>query len=175
VDTVLEEFDSLLVEVFDAFPRLEAVLGSLRVSHPDKSQVLDKVLAGQASPMFLHFLKVVSRHGRLDCLRAIHAQARLLRDRSSGRVRVQLATAAPIDAAQLAAITAELRQRLGAEPVIEQVTQPELIGGAVVRVGDVVYDGSVANGFKIVREKMIQRSVHEIQSRRDRFRDSTGD
>ena len=40
--------------------------------------MLDRVLGGQASPLLLNFLKVVSRHGRLDCLRAIHRQAHAL-------------------------------------------------------------------------------------------------
>ena len=34
---------------------------------------------------------------------------------------------------------------LDGEPVIEQEIDPELIGGAVLRVGDIIYDGSVAN------------------------------
>ena len=51
---------------------------------------------------------------------------------------------------------------------------PDLIGGIVLRVGDTVYDGSVATQLEQLREQMIDRSVHEIQSRRDRFRHSDG-
>ena len=51
---------------------------------------------------------------------------------------------------------------------------PALIGGAVLRVGDVVYDGSIANQLQIIRQEMIDRSVDEIQSRRDRFRNPAG-
>ena len=46
---------------------------------------------------------------------------------------------------------------------------------APVRVGDTVYDGSIAKQLENVRRQMIDRSAHEIQSRRDRFRDPTGD
>ena len=51
---------------------------------------------------------------------------------------------------------------------------PSLIGGVVLRVGDTVYDGSVARQLEQVREQMIDRSVHEIQSRRNRFGHSAG-
>ena len=57
-----------------------------------------------------------------------------------------------------------------ARPYWRAVIDPELIGGVVVRVGDTVYDGSVATNLKQLRQQMINRSVHEIQSRRDRFR-----
>ena len=52
--------------------------------------ILDRVFGGRARPLLLNFLKVVSRHGRLDCLRAIHRQAHELYDQLRGRVRVRL-------------------------------------------------------------------------------------
>ena len=51
---------------------------------------------------------------------------------------------------------------------------PAVIGGAVLRIDDTVYDGSVANQLQSIRQQMIDRSVHEIQSRRDRFRYPAG-
>ena len=64
---------------------------------------------------------------------------------------------------------------LGGEPIIQWVTDPDLIGGAVLRVGDTVYDGSVAGQLEQLRQQILERSVHEIQSRRDRFSNSTRD
>ena len=67
-----------------------------------------------------------------------------------------------------------LRRILGGEPQVHPTVDPSLIGGVVLRVGDTVYDGSVARQLDQVREQMINRSGHEIQSRRDRFRHSGG-
>ena len=80
-DAVLAEFDELLQGIFGRFPRLEAVLTSALVSDDDKVGIIDRVLAGRASPLVINFLKVVAGHGRLDLLRAIHRQAGLLRDK----------------------------------------------------------------------------------------------
>jgi F-type H+-transporting ATPase subunit delta len=167
--TALDDLDSLVGEVFEQFPRLETVLGSALVAHEDKLGILDRVLRGRVAPVLLDFLKVVSRHGRLDCLRAIRRQAHVLYDVMQGRVRVRLVTANPVDASLAAQINDQLRALLGGEPVLEQVVDPEVIGGAVLRIGDTVYDGSIANQLKTIRQQMIDRSVHEIQSRRDRF------
>jgi len=150
------------------------VLSSGLVSHEEKVGVLDRVLGAAASPLLLHSLKVISRHGRLDCLRAIHRRLRELYDRVRGRVPVLLSTAAPVDDALAARIAASLQKLLGGEPVLTRTIDPGLIGGAVVRVGDTVYDGSIAAQLQRVREHMIDRSVHEIQSRRDRFRYPAG-
>ena len=173
-ETVLDEFDELVIGALRQFPKLETVLASALVSHDEKSDLLDRVFGGRASPLLVNFLKIVSRHGRLDCLHAIHQQARLQYDELRGRVHVELATAAPVDAALANQLAISLGAAFGGEAIMHQTVDPDLIGGVVVRVGDTVYDGSIANQLKILRQQMIDRSVHEIQSRRDRFRDPAG-
>ena len=172
--TVIDDFDAVVGELLDRFPKLESVLASLLVSSNEKSQVIDKVLQGRASPMLVTFLKVVARHGRLDCLRAIHRQTCVLYDKLRNRIPVQLRTAAPLSAVEVEHIAQALRAKLGGEPVFRQETDPDLIGGAVLRIGDTVYDGSIANQLQTLRQQIIDRSTREIQSRRDRFRYPAG-
>ena len=157
--TVVEEFDALIDGVLNRFPKLEAVLVSALVSPEEKSGMIDRLLKGKVSPLLVSFLKVVARHGRLDCLRAIHRETHVQYDKLRNRVPVLLTTAAPLSPAMVARIVDSLRHKLG---------------GAVLRVGDTVYDGSIANQLENLRQQMMDRSAHEIQSRRDRFRNSAG-
>jgi F-type H+-transporting ATPase subunit delta len=171
---VIEEFDALITDVLDRFPRLEAVLASILVSPEEKSAVIDRLLKARVSALLVNFLKVVARHGRLDCLRAIHFETHAFYDKLRNRIPVRLSTATPLDAAAVEQIAESLRGKLGGEPVIQQEVDPSLIGGAVLRIGDTIYDGSVANQLQNLRQQMIEKSVHEIQSRRDRFRHPAG-
>lgn len=170
----LDEFDAVVSKVLDRFPKLEAVLVSILVSPEEKLAVIDRVLGGRVSPTLVNFLKVVARHGRLDCLRAIHCQTHALYEKHRGRIPVRLTTAAPLSPASAEHIAEGLRAKLGGEPIFQQETDPSLIGGAVLRIGDTVYDGSVANQLQNLRQQVIERTAHEIQSRRDRFRHPTG-
>ena len=174
VEAVVGEFDDLLAEVLDKFPKLEAILASGLVSIGEKCGIIDRTFGGRASPLMIEFLKVLARHGRLDCLRPIHCQTRVMLDKLRNRIPVELTTAVAIDAAETRRIVDNLRKQLDGEPVVRQSVDPNLIGGAVIRVGDVVYDGSIANQLKQLRQRMSQRSAHEIQGRRDRFRNSAG-
>ena len=122
----------------------------------------------------VNFLKVVSWHDRMDCLRAIHAETRVLYDELRGRVPVELVTSVPIDDAVAQRLGEQLRGLTGGVPVLGRRVDPELIGGAVVRVGDTIYDGSVATQLQNLCQQMIDRSADEIQSRRDRFRYPAG-
>ncbi|MFZ1934001.1 MAG: ATP synthase F1 subunit delta [Thermoguttaceae bacterium] len=171
---VVDEFDAVMAEVIGRFPKLEAVFDSILVLPEEKEKLIDKTLGGRVSPLLVNFLKVVARHGRLDCLRAIHCQTHVAYDKLRRRIPVRLTTAEPVSAEMAARIAADLRGKLEGEPIIEQEVDPSLIGGAVLRVGDMIYDGSIANQLQELRRKVSDRSAHEVQSRRDRFRNPAG-
>jgi F-type H+-transporting ATPase subunit delta len=172
-DRAVEEL-AAVADVLAQFPKLEAVLASALVEHEEKCQVLDRVFGAKLSPLVLDFLKVLSRHGRLELVRGVHVQVQKLYDHLRGRVRVALQTATPLDDGLSRNLEASLGKLLGGQPEVEPAVEPALIGGIVLRVGDTVYDGSVARQLRQVREQMISRSIHEIQSRRDRFRHPGG-
>jgi F-type H+-transporting ATPase subunit delta len=174
VDAVMDELDSFLADVLTAAPKLETVLASALISPEDKAALLDKALATQASPLFLNFLKVVSRHGRLDILRPVHQAAHDLYDQMRGVVRVQVASAADLDEPLRGELIESVRRLVGGKPELHLEVWPELVGGMMMRVGDTVYDGSISTRLEKLRQEMIDRSVHEIQSRRDRFSSPEG-
>jgi F-type H+-transporting ATPase subunit delta len=173
-EAVLEELGAIVTETLDAHPKFEAVLGSAFIDHDEKLKILDRVFGKRVSPLLLNFLKVVSNHGRLDLVRAIYHAAVANLDELRGRVMVEVRTASPLDDATAKQIIEQMKQKTGSDPRLVVKQDPSLIGGVVLRVGDTVYDGSVATQLQRVRSSMINRSVHEIQSRRDRFRHSDG-
>ena len=171
---ILAELDSVVQEVLDKHPDLERLLGSDMVSHDDKLGIVDRVFAGKVSPLLLNFFKVLSAHGRLGYVRAIQHIAREMYEQRQGRVRVIVETAHPLDGQAAVQITNQVREMIAAEPVLELKVNPDLIAGVILRVGDKVYDGSVASQLKQLRQRIIDRSVHEIQSGRNRFSHSEG-
>jgi F-type H+-transporting ATPase subunit delta len=172
--SLVDELGAVVREVLDRSPELEQVFASALVSAEEKEKLLDRLFEGRVSPVLLDFLKVTARHGRLDILRSIEQEVASLYDERSGRVRVQLRTATVLEDGLAGRVTDSLGKFLGGKPKVEPSVDPALIGGVVLRVGDTVYDGSVAWQLRQAREQMITRSVHEIQSRRDRIRPSGG-
>ena len=168
-ESAMEEFDSLITDVLDRQPKFESVLASGAIPTEQVVDILDKALGKQASPLFLNFLKVMARHGRLNCLRAVHRSAHELYNEMRGRVVVRMITATEVGVAMAGLVAKSLRGVLGVEPVLEREINPDLIAGIVLQIGDTVYDGSVRTQFQRLRTSMLERSIHEIQSRRDRF------
>ena len=171
---LLEEFESLLKEVVIPFQSVVRFIAPGTVTHEERMRVLDKALGPHISADLMRFLKVVSRHERMDLLESIGAAARRSFNESRGVVRVEVETAGPLGDGLADHIVNRMRTILGSEPDLVVRHRPDLIGGVVVRVGDTVFDGSVLYQLEQARTAMLDRSTHEIQSGRDRFSTASG-
>lgn len=179
LDQVVSDLAEIVHDLFNGHPELEGQILDLlhanaRVPDDEKDRMLDKMFGGKIHPILMNFLKVVTRHQRGIYLRAIESELVKLAEEAKGRVRVEIRTAVPLeDEGLIEAIRTGVLRRFG-EPQLIKSTDPALIGGIVIRVGDTVFDGSVATELKRIREQLLHRSVHEIQSRRDRFGSAEG-
>jgi F-type H+-transporting ATPase subunit delta len=173
-EAVLAELDSWVDDVLARQPKLDSVLSSAMVAPEDKYRMIDRALKGKANPLLVKFLKVLSTHGRLNLTRAVRDAARKILNQKRNRFQVKVVTAGPLEPKQSAALRERLAAMLGGEPVLSHEVDPSVIGGLVVRVGDVVFDGSLATNLARLREQLVNRSVHEIQRRRDRFSPPAG-
>ena len=172
-DVVLEEFGGFVREVVGAQPKFQALLESPRVKSEEKIQLLDKVLSGKVSQVTLRFLKVVAEHGRLDCLDEIYEEARRLYNESKGIVQVVVTTAEPIESHDVSAIRDALGQKFGAPLDLEMKVDPKMIGGVVVRIGDKLFDGSVAQKLRSLREDAVKNTVKQMREATDKFATSS--
>jgi len=168
-EQVVQQLESLLDDVLLPNRQFHQFLASDFVSAEDKSGMIERVLAAQASPTLVNFLKVMAAHHRLSALEAVRHAVRDLYNRHRGLVEVTLTTAAPIDEALKSEIVERLRSMLEGEPVLRAEVDDDLLGGAVVRVGDTVYDGSVQSQLQKLRTDMIDRTVEQIETSRHRF------
>ncbi len=168
-EAVLAEYESLMSDVLNQLPQLKTALYSLRVAHEDKVKLLDKSFAGKMSPLLLSFLKVLSQHHRFDSVGMILTEANRQLDQLRGRVEVFVTSASPISNQLLEQITAKLTTMLGREVLLRTKIDADLLGGLLVRVGDKVYDSSVATQLKKMKEVALDRTEQQIRQTLGRF------
>jgi F-type H+-transporting ATPase subunit delta len=132
---------------FDALWRRDAQVRAFflsgAVARAAKERAVESAFRGRASDVFADFLRVLLARNRLWLLPDVAVGYAALLDKRLGRVRVTITTAAPASAAEVAAWRDRLAAATGKQPIVEHLVRPALVGGAVIRVGDVVADGSV--------------------------------
>jgi F-type H+-transporting ATPase subunit delta len=172
-EQVLAELESLVTDVLDKLPQLDEAFASPRLGAEEQSALIDRAFGGRMSITLIHFLKVVARHGRLDCLRAILRAAKTLYNELRGRVEITVQTAYPLSNPVRERIASKLTQMLGQQVVLDTEIKEDLLGGLVVRIGDTVYDGSLANRLLQMQEVTLEHTTQSIRESLERFAVST--
>jgi F-type H+-transporting ATPase subunit delta len=168
-EAALDDLEAIDREVLAVHPNFGKVLGSSQVPMAEKDRMLVEVFGDRVSAVVLRFLRVLNRHGRLGLLSPLAREARQLWDRRHKRIPVYVRTAVPLEPAQEAALREKVGRMIAATPMMQITTDPSLIGGLIVQVGDQVCDASVQNRLEQLRQRLIEGKTHEIQSRRDQF------
>lgn len=169
VAAALDDLDAFRAEILAAHPRFAALLEAPRVPAAEKDRMLAALLEGKVADVVLRFLRVLNRHGRLGLAAAVAEEARRQWDRRRGLVAVKVRVAAPLDEAQAEALRKKLAGLVSGTPVLQVDTDPDLIAGLVVQIGDEVYDASARNRLEQIRQRLIEGKTHEISKRRDQF------
>jgi F-type H+-transporting ATPase subunit delta len=168
-EALVEELRAIVADVLDRFPKLDEVLKSSLVSPEQKEALLDRLFSNAASIHVTNFLKVLSRHGRLELLRPISRQAEKLFTEQSGVADVDVRVATKLDDDIRKVIETRVEKAIGKRPRCNVTVDPNLIAGIVVRVGDRVFDGSLKTHLENARRAMIERATDQIETQSDKF------
>jgi F-type H+-transporting ATPase subunit delta len=133
-----------------------AVETTPRVPKSEKARILGDAMQG-APREFGLFLQALVRRNRHRILRDIAREYLGLLDVKLHRVRAGVTLARTPDEKQKRAIQEMLSRQLNKQVIAGFSVDPEILGGAIVRVGDRVLDGSVRRRMTKLRRQLLAR------------------
>lgn len=135
---------------------MAALIDSPRISREQLLNLLFDICGDGLNDKGKNLVNVLAENYRLHYLPEIAALYEIERASAEGRVTAEVVSASPLSDAQQNAIAESLKKRLGREVSLECSVDESLVGGAVIRAGDLVIDGSVASKL----ERMGSRLLH---------------
>ncbi len=145
-----------LRELLKTNPALLAFLKDPAIQRDGKRQALTELFQGRVHSLTLNLLLTLAdsdRVGRvLPVIEAFSDQARHARETVTGEVT----TAAPLDDATLQRLAAELSRVTGKNVNLLQKTDPTLLGGVVIQVGEQIVDGSLRRKLHQLQQQLAQ-------------------
>ncbi|PWV62371.1 F0F1 ATP synthase subunit delta [Plasticicumulans acidivorans] len=126
---------------------MQAAISSPALSFEDKAGlVLDvcRATVGDkaVSEDFVNFVRLLAENRRLETVTEIAALYEMLKAEAEKSIKAEVRSAFELDDAQKAKIAEALKQRLQRDVDVDVVVDESLLGGAIIRAGDVVIDGS---------------------------------
>ncbi len=136
-------------------PRVESLLGD---PHVTPQQLAKLVLDLAGSGLGVHgrnFVQTLAEARRLNCLPQIATLFDAFKDDAEGIADVSVTSATALDVKQQQALATALTRRLKREVRLHCTIDPELLGGAVLRSGDLVIDGSVRGRLTRIANELV--------------------
>jgi F-type H+-transporting ATPase subunit delta len=133
---------------------LVAAFGNPAVG-PRRRIELAKLLAPDLRPRTENFLRLLVEHQRTKEMPAIREAFDRMADELAGMVHAVLTTAIPLEKADQQRYWRSLEQRLGKKVEMTFDLDPTLIGGATIRIGDHLTDGSIRTRLERLRQELL--------------------
>jgi F-type H+-transporting ATPase subunit delta len=148
----LADFEAAFAESSE----LRNFLTSPGVPREAKHGVIEKIAARiGADKIIRNFLFVISDHQRWHILPEIVAAFQNVIRQRQGIAEAEIFSAIELSAPQKKKFAQTLERLTGKKIEAKYSLDPALLGGAVVRVGDTIYDGSVRNSLNEMRARLV--------------------
>ena len=151
----IEQFHSELSKFSSTIAQNKALkdfLANPIIEQDNKKTVVEKIISKlNFSGMTVNFLKLLVDKKRIETLPDIEVCFRQLMDEALKKVRINVKTAFPLSEAMKEYIMTNMEKITGRKADITIETNPELLGGVIINVGDTLYDGSVKSQLNNMR------------------------
>jgi F-type H+-transporting ATPase subunit delta len=142
-------------EAFAGSAELRNFLGSPAVDTQIKHRVIEKIVAKQgAGRIIRNFLFVIVDHHRAHMLPEIIAAVQDVVRQRQGIAEAEISSAVELSAAQKTELAKTLGRLTGKRIEPKYSLDPALLGGAIARVGDTIYDGSLQSRLAEMRARL---------------------
>jgi F-type H+-transporting ATPase subunit delta len=146
---------SEIATAYQESAELRNFLSSPAVSREAKHSVVGKLVARiGASRILRNFLFVIIDHRRTQALPEIAAAFQQVIQQRQGLAEAEVVSATALNDAQKALLLQALERLTGKKIQPTYSFEPDLLGGAVVRIGDTIYDGSLKNRLAQMRQHL---------------------
>ena len=123
-------------------PAMRAFLANPDVENADKCQLVLDVCGDRLSVQGQNFVRILADNRRLPLVADIETVYELLRADAERTIEAQVVSARALTKEQEKRLQTALKKQLGREVVISSTVDEALLGGAIIRAGDLVIDGS---------------------------------
>ncbi len=120
-----------------------SLIGAPNVSSEKLADLVISICDKKATPEVGNFLKLLAENDRLEVLPEISELFEEYKALEESTIEAEVVSARKLTAAQQKEIVSKLKARLGREVTLHNTIDESIIGGAIIRAGDLVIDGSI--------------------------------
>ncbi len=146
-----------LLAAIVADAQLRSLIGNAAVKKEQVVKLIADVAGDKLNATGRNLVSVLAEHRRLGVLAEIADQYEALRAVAEATLEAEVVSAFAVDAAQQQSIAAALQKRLGRKVNLTCIIDSTLLGGAIVRAGNLVIDGSALGRLQMLTTRLAHK------------------
>lgn len=151
-DTAVNEDMKSIAKAVDTSKDLNDMMQSPVIPNATKKEALLAVFPSM-NTLSVNLIDTLIQNKRMPILGMVASQYNQLFDVAQGTQTAKVTTAVPLNDELKAKVLAKVKELTGNNAEINNVVDPSILGGFILRVGDIQYDASIANKLdKLKRE-----------------------
>lgn len=154
-DQILAEYE-FVRNSLDEHPDFLNILVSPKVTVEDKRKILDETYGSKVSVELTNFFKLLIDKKRTEVIYEAFEDYKVLVDESKGLVIARVESVIPLAAKEIEELEAKLNKVTGKEVTVNNIINPDIMGGLVVKVGDKIVDGSIKRKLDGMKHELAQ-------------------
>ena len=143
-----------LVAYMEGDPDFAAFMTAQSVDDNPRRLSLEKLFRGRMNDLLLNLLQVLNNRGRCGLIRDVQRCTELGMKQRDNKQEVMVETALPLTAELKEAIARDVGEQTGKQAILIEKVKSELIGGVVIRIGDLEIDGSVSARLRNMQKRL---------------------
>lgn len=144
-----------LIGAVASSPEMDALIGNPKVSKEQLSKLIVDICGDKLDASGKNFVTLLVENGRIGVVSEIAALYELSRAEAEGSVEAEAISAFPLTGDQQKSIIDALSRRLGRKVELVCKVDSSLLGGAIIRSGDLVIDGSASSRLSQLAKAML--------------------
>lgn len=134
---------------------IQEIISNPEIQRKDVITLIEDIAKDKLDEKGINFLKVTAENGRLELIPEIAGSYELLKAERSDSIEAMVTSAFAVNATQKKSITEALKKKFACEVTIKSEIDKTLIGGIIIRAGDVVIDGSVKTQLEKITHSLL--------------------
>ena len=156
MDVVMDDLEAVGKLLQDE-PEFLSLLMLGQIKEDEKNRMVRRVFKGRINDLTLDFLCVLAKRNRMSFLHGIGDRYQVLLDEHKSLHRIEVTLAKQPDDAEIEKLKQDIKEAINAEIKLSVTVDPDIIGGIVIRKGDLVVDNSVRT--------ILNRTVDAVMTR----------
>ena len=143
-----------LSQAYSESEELRRLIQSPAFSAEDKEAGMKALLEGKAHALTANFIRLIASKGRLALILPIIRRFKEIAAEARGEVAAEVVSAHPLSDDQVSDLKAQIRASVGKDVTLDTRTDPDLLGGLIVKIGSRMIDSSLKTKLARMRARL---------------------